>query len=175
MQAEVDLGGGFSAVVQDGPDDDIFGISGTFGLYAEVAPLGLLQGDFMGVLGSVNAGINGFKLELDSMRMDIGNMVTFQAKGIAFDAMALGRRDQSLLSVGSAAVTLDVAGLRIGGSARNFGIQGDGSLRVEKNFAVVMSMKGGGADGLGLPKWMPVSIDTLVLEWRDLKIGRAHV
>lgn len=166
--ASVEFGEDFSAFIMDGPDADKYGISGTFGLFAEVDPMGILEGDWVKSALTAKAGLNGFKLEVDQFRMDIAQIVTFESEQMAFDPMAFGSASESLLSVGRADVTVAVAGLRLTGGASNFAIQGNGALKVEKNFAIRMALKGGGADGLGLPDWMPVAIDSLVLQWRDL-------
>src|SRR5207253_6850638 len=111
--------------------------------------------------------ISAFKIRADTMVITLGSVLTLTAKNFTVDTGA--GPNQPLVGFASVGAQVTVGGLVIGGEARNFQFNGDGSFHTRPGFGVFLSVGSAGGDSVGWPSWLPIHIDTLGIQWADIE------
>ncbi|MHB1244484.1 MAG: hypothetical protein ACYC1P_13960, partial [Gaiellaceae bacterium] len=114
-----------------------------------------------------NGRVKAFLFKADTMRVQLGSFVTLTAKDFFLDTGA--DATEELVSFTSLGAEVTVGGMKIGGEGRNFAFMGDGSFRAKPGFGVFLSVGSSDASGFKWPAWLPVKINAIGIEWRDIQ------
>ena len=107
----------------------------------------------------------GFKLDVDTLNIEIAGVVTITAVDFMLDTSAEGTEE--LISFVSVGATVKIGSLVIGGEARNFAILGNGDFDAKPGFGVFLSVGSASGDSFKWPSWLPIKINALGIEWPD--------
>ncbi len=107
--------------------------------------------------------VDAFKFDVDTLRVELGGVLTLTATDIRLDTGAVGT--EKLLSVGAVGAEVNIGGLIIGGEARNFAILGNGKFKPQLGFGVVLSVGAATGDTFKWPSWLPIHITELGISW----------
>ena len=103
--------------------------------------------------------LNVLSASVQLIRVQLGSFLVLQATGVTLDFTATG--SQNLATFGSITASLPTVG--IGGTAYNFAIGADGSLKDLPGFGVSLTVSSSGA--VGWPSWLPIQITELGIIW----------
>lgn len=156
--ASLKLPGGSSATIKDGDDADKYGIAGAFTVAVYLDPAKMFKPEW--------GGLDGFDLAIDQFSLGLGKFLTISAEKVKYSMdPAPGTQ---MLYFGTASASITVGGFTIGGSAKDFGFNADGSFYTGKTFGVTLSIgQADGASKLKLPSWLPLKNLAVGLEWRN--------
>src|SRR4029453_8450635 len=116
--------------------------------------------------------ISAFKFRADTMVITLGSVLTLTAKNFTVDTGA--RANEPLVGFASVGAQVTVGGLVIGGEARNFQFNGDGSFHTRPGFGVFLSVGDASGDSFKWPSWLPIRINAIGIEWPDIQADPAN-
>jgi len=114
-----------------------------------------------------NGHISAFKFHADTMLITLGSVLTLTARDFFVDTGASAT--EALVSFASVGAQVNVGGIAIGGEARNFQFNGDGSFHTRPGFGVFLSVGGANGDSFKWPSWLPIQINALGIQWADIE------
>ena len=110
--------------------------------------------------------VDSFKFEVDTFRIELGEFLALKGVGICLDTGATG--EEEVVSVVSIGAELQVASLKLSGEGRNFAFLGNGKFKAKPGFGVFFGVEAATGAGVGWPEWLPIKIDEIGIEWRDI-------
>jgi hypothetical protein len=109
----------------------------------------------------------GFKFNSDRMSMTFGTYVTVSGQDIQINTEAVG--SEYVVSIGLISAEVKAGPLKIGGSMKKFGITADGAFVTQPGFGVQLSLDEASPDSFKWPKWLPIRLTELGIEWKDIQ------
>ena len=109
----------------------------------------------------------GFKFNTDKMSMKFGEFVTVTGQDILINTEAKG--SEYIVSIGSVGAEIKAGPLKIGGKMKKFGITGAGRFVTQPGFGVELSMDEASPDSFKWPRWLPIRLTSLGIEWKDIQ------
>ncbi len=111
----------------------------------------------------------GFSFTAGSLGAKLGP-VKLDATNIGFNPGASG--DNPLVEFTSLSASLALANATLSGEAvsptgESIVINGNGSITMPNDFAIVLSVGAGNSGALGWPTWLPIQVSSVVLAWPD--------
>ena len=120
--------------------------------------------DNLAVTFDFSEGKNGaMTLTADAVKLTLNPSLEFTVGDLTIDASATGT--DPIATIGSVAVNLKSAGIT--GTGGNFQILADGSFQAMAGFGVELSVNTADPDAFKWPKWLPIQIQSIGLEWAD--------
>ncbi|MFY8056774.1 MAG: hypothetical protein ACOVRM_03480, partial [Planctomycetaceae bacterium] len=101
------------------------------------------------------------------MSMTFGSYVTVSGQDILINTEATG--SEYVVSIGLIRAEVKAGPLKVGGTMKKFGITGDGAFVTQPGFGVQLSMDEAGPDSFKWPKWLPIRLTELGIEWKDIQ------
>ncbi|MEI7700245.1 MAG: hypothetical protein WCK86_10635, partial [Planctomycetia bacterium] len=114
---------------------------------------------------------SGFKFNSDRMSMKFGEFLTIAGQDILINTEAKG--SEYVVSIGSIEAEVKAGPLKVGGMMKKFGITGAGNFITQPGFGVELSMDDASPDSFMWPKWLPIRLTRLGIEWRDIQSAPA--
>ena len=111
--------------------------------------------------------ISAFKFRADTMVITLGSVLTLTAKNFTVDTGA--GPNEPLVGFASIGAQVTVGGLVIGGEARNFQFNGDGSFHTRPGFGVFLSVGSASGDSFKWPSWLPIKVNQIGIQWADIE------
>jgi hypothetical protein len=111
--------------------------------------------------------VKGFKFFADTLRVQIGSVLTLTARDFSIDTSA--GPEQLLVSFGAVGAEVSLGGITLGGEARNFGFNGDGSFRSLPGFGVFLNIGGATGEAFKWPSWLPIRITQIGIQWPSIE------
>ncbi|HKI92981.1 MAG TPA: hypothetical protein VJ986_11835, partial [Gaiellaceae bacterium] len=109
-----------------------------------------------------------FKFNADQLTIKMGDSVlTLKAQNFTINTGA-GPNDP-LVSFDSVSAQVKIGSLVIGGEARNFQFNGDGSFHTRPGFGVFLSVGSATGSSFKWPSWLPIKIDSIGITWPDIQ------
>ncbi len=117
----------------------------------------------------------GFSFTAGSLGAKLGP-VTLQATNIGFNPGASGNNplvEFTSLSASLALANVTVSGIADSPSGGQIVINGNGSVSMPNDFAIGLSLGAGSSGSLGWPTWLPIQVNSVVLEWPDFNADKS--
>src|SRR6201999_4261869 len=111
--------------------------------------------------------ISAFKFHADTMNITLGSVLTLTAKNFTLDTGASA--NEALVSFASVGAQVTIGGLVIGGEARNFQFNGDGSFHTRTGFGVFLTVGAATGSSFSWPSWLPIQITAIGIQWADIE------
>jgi hypothetical protein len=99
--------------------------------------------------------------------MTFGTYVTVSGQDIQINTEAVG--SEYVVSIGLISAEVKAGPLKIGGSMKKFGITADGAFVTQPGFGVQLSLDEASPDSFKWPKWLPIRLTELGIEWKDIQ------
>jgi hypothetical protein len=99
--------------------------------------------------------------------MTFGSYVTVSGQDILINTEAQG--NEYVVSIGMIKAEVKAGPLKIGGAMKKFGITANGNFVTQPGFGVQLSMDEAGPDSFKWPKWLPIRLTQLGIEWKDIQ------
>ncbi|MGV2341777.1 MAG UNVERIFIED_CONTAM: hypothetical protein LVR18_50010 [Planctomycetaceae bacterium] len=77
--------------------------------------------------------------------------------------------NEYVVSIGMIKAEVKAGPLKIGGAMKKFGITANGNFVTQPGFGVQLSMDEAGPDSFKWPKWLPIRLTQLGIEWKDIQ------
>jgi hypothetical protein len=106
------------------------------------------------------------------MSMKFGEFVTVTGQDILVNTEAKG--SEYIVSIGSVGAEIKAGPLKIGGKMKKFGITGAGKFVTQPGCGVELSMDEASPDSFKWPKWLPIRLTSLGIEWKDIQNDPAN-
>lgn len=135
-----------SATIADGPDADTEAVR---------CALTFADGSF-----------DGFRFEADQLEFTLADVLTVSGSEIWIDTGA--EASQAVASFDSLGAQLSAGPLKLSGEMRNFAFLGNGSFQPGDGFGVFFSAEGVKGENLKWPKWLPIQVTQVGIEWEDI-------
>ncbi|MDP1580398.1 MAG: calcium-binding protein, partial [Candidatus Didemnitutus sp.] len=117
--------------------------------------------------------VKGLVFRIDTMVLSLGGFLNLKAEDFYLDTSA--GDDDPMAIFGEIGASVKIGSFELGGFARNFHITGNGTFKVGNplnpsgNFAVGLEIGGATGENFKWPKWLPIQIQSIALEWEDFE------
>ncbi|RLC10571.1 MAG: hypothetical protein DRH43_06050, partial [Deltaproteobacteria bacterium] len=110
--------------------------------------------------------VDSFKFYVDTFRVEFGQFLALTGKDLYINTGAAD--NEEIVSFVSIGAELKVASLRLTGEGRNFAFLGDGTFKAKQGFGVFFGAESATGKSVGWPKWLPIKIKEIGIEWPDI-------
>ena len=111
--------------------------------------------------------VDSFQFQVDTLEVKLSTFLTLKATGFSLNTGAAA--NEELVSFISVGAKVKVGPVEVTGEARNFAFLGDGTFQTRTGFGVFLSVGGVSGDSFKWPSWLPIHIDEIGIEWRDIQ------